>query len=63
MSWFKRKDKPRSVDPGEEKTVRTEGLFVRKGQRAFKIAVYTELPLEKKRALEKALAEQVLSKL
>src|SRR6185369_2909408 len=29
MSWFKRKDKPRSVDPGEEKTVRTEGLFVK----------------------------------
>ncbi|HKQ09417.1 MAG TPA: acetyl-CoA carboxylase, carboxyltransferase subunit beta [Blastocatellia bacterium] len=29
MSWFKRKDKPRSVDPGEEKTVRTEGVFVK----------------------------------
>ena len=29
MSWFKRKDKPKRVDPGEEKTVRTEGLFVK----------------------------------
>ena len=29
MSWFKRKDKPKHVDPGEEKTVRTEGLFVK----------------------------------
>ena len=29
MSWFKRKDKPKQVDPGEEKTVRTEGLFVK----------------------------------
>src|SRR5262249_2358403 len=29
MSWFKRKDKPQSPDPGEEKTVRTEGLFVK----------------------------------
>jgi acetyl-CoA carboxylase carboxyl transferase subunit beta len=29
MSWFKRKDKPQSPDPGEEKTVRTEGLFIK----------------------------------
>jgi len=29
MSWFKRKDRPKLVDPGEEKTVRTEGLFVK----------------------------------
>lgn len=41
----------------------TEGLFVKKGQRAFKLAVYTTLPLEKKRAMEKELAQQVLAKL
>lgn len=41
----------------------TEGLIVRKGQRAFKIAVYSTLPLEKKRAMEKSLAQQVLAKL
>ncbi len=41
----------------------TEGLFVKKGQHAFKLAVYTTLPLEKKRDMEKALAQQVLSKL
>jgi acetyl-CoA carboxylase carboxyl transferase subunit beta len=29
MSWFKRKDRPKSPDPGEEKTVRTEGLFIK----------------------------------
>jgi acetyl-CoA carboxylase carboxyl transferase subunit beta len=29
MSWFKRKDKPKQVDPGEAKTVRTEGLFIK----------------------------------
>ncbi|HJQ25875.1 MAG TPA: acetyl-CoA carboxylase, carboxyltransferase subunit beta [Blastocatellia bacterium] len=29
MSWFKRKDKPKSVDPSEARTVRTEGLFVK----------------------------------
>ena len=29
MSWFKRKDSPKPVAPGEEKTVRTEGLFVK----------------------------------
>ncbi len=41
----------------------TEGLFVKKGQRAFKLAVYSTQPLEKKRAMEKALAQQVLAKL
>jgi len=41
----------------------TEGLFVKKGQRAFKIDVYSTVPLEKKRAMEKALAQQVLAKL
>jgi hypothetical protein len=41
----------------------TEGLFFRKGQHAFKIAVYTTQPLEKKRAMETALAKQVLAKL
>ncbi len=41
----------------------TEGLIVKKGQSAFKIAVYSSLPLEKKRALETALAKQVLEKL
>ncbi len=29
MSWFKRKDRPKGQDPEEEKTVRTEGLFVK----------------------------------
>jgi acetyl-CoA carboxylase carboxyl transferase subunit beta len=29
MSWFKRKDKPKGHEPEEEKTVRTEGLFVK----------------------------------
>ncbi len=41
----------------------TEGLIVKKGQRAFKVAVYSTLPLEKKRALEKTLAQQVLARL
>ena len=41
----------------------TEGLFFKKGQHAFKIAVYTTQPLEKKRAMETALAKQVLAKL
>lgn len=27
MSWFKRKEKPKGPDPGEEKVVRTEGQF------------------------------------
>ncbi|HYP27080.1 MAG TPA: acetyl-CoA carboxylase, carboxyltransferase subunit beta [Blastocatellia bacterium] len=29
MTWFKKKDKPRLPDPGEARTVRTEGLFVK----------------------------------
>jgi len=39
------------------------GLIVKKGKVAFKIAVYGTLPVEKKRALEKTLAQQVVSKL
>lgn len=27
MSWFKKKDKPKSPDPGEERVVKTEGQF------------------------------------
>src|SRR5262245_31520847 len=29
MSWFKKKDRPKPPDPGEERTVRTEGLFIK----------------------------------
>jgi len=29
MSWFKRKDKPKSPDQSEARTVRTEGLFIK----------------------------------
>jgi acetyl-CoA carboxylase carboxyl transferase subunit beta len=29
MSWFRRKDKPGPSDPGEQRTVRTEGLFIK----------------------------------
>lgn len=29
MSWFKKKDRPRRPDDSEERTVRTEGLFVK----------------------------------
>ena len=39
------------------------GLIVKKGKVAFKIAVYGTLPIEKKRAMEKTLAQQVVSKL
>ena len=39
------------------------GLIVKKGNVAFKIAVYGSLPVDKKQALEKALAEHVVSKL
>ena len=39
------------------------GLNVRKGKVAFKIAVYGDLPLDKKQAMEKSLAQQVVSKL
>jgi hypothetical protein len=39
------------------------GLNVKKGNVAFKVAVYGDLPIEKKQAMEKALAQQVVSKL
>jgi hypothetical protein len=39
------------------------GLNVKKGNAAFKVAVYGDLPIEKKQAMEKTLAQQVLSKL
>jgi hypothetical protein len=39
------------------------GLIVKKGNVAFKIAIYGNLPMEKKKALEKTLALQVISKL
>jgi hypothetical protein len=39
------------------------GLVVKKGSIAFKVAVYADIPKEKKQALEKALAQQVLAKL
>ena len=29
MSWFKKTDKPKLPDPAEERTVRTEGLFIK----------------------------------
>src|SRR5215210_6471968 len=29
MAWFRKKDQPKSPDPAEERTVRTEGLFVK----------------------------------
>jgi hypothetical protein len=39
------------------------GLIVKKGDIAFKVAVYGDLPIEKKQAMEKTLAQQVVSKL
>ena len=39
------------------------GLIVKKGNVAFKVAVYGDLPMEKKQAMEKTLAQQVISKL
>jgi hypothetical protein len=39
------------------------GLLVKKGDVAFKVAIYGEMPTEKTKALEKSLALQVLSKL
>jgi hypothetical protein len=39
------------------------GLIVKKGNVSFKVAVYGTLPLEKKQAVEKTLALQVVSKL
>jgi acetyl-CoA carboxylase carboxyl transferase subunit beta len=29
MSWFRKRDRPKPPDPGEERTVRTEGLFMK----------------------------------
>jgi hypothetical protein len=39
------------------------GLIVKKGNVAFKIAVYGDIPIEKKESLEKTLAQQVVSQL
>ncbi len=39
------------------------GLIVKKGDVAFKVALYGDLPMEKKQAMEKTLAQQVVSKL
>ena len=39
------------------------GLIVKKRNVAFKIAVFGTLPIEKKQAMEKALAQQIVSKL
>ena len=39
------------------------GLLARKGDQAFKAAVYGSAPVEKKKAIEKALARQVVSRL
>ncbi len=39
------------------------GLIVKKGNVAFKVAVYGDIPIENKQAMEKALAQQVVSKL
>jgi hypothetical protein len=39
------------------------GLIVKKGNAAFKVAVYGPLPLEKKQAIEKTLALQIVSSL
>jgi len=39
------------------------GLMVKKGNLALKIAVYSDMPADKKKAVEKTLALQALSKL
>jgi hypothetical protein len=39
------------------------GLLVKKGGSSFKVAVYATLPVDKKEALELALAKEVLAKL
>jgi hypothetical protein len=39
------------------------GLIVKKRNVAFKVAVFCALPIEKKQAMEKALAQQIVSKL
>lgn len=38
-------------------------LIVKKGSVVFQVVIYSSAPIEKKRAMEKALASQVLSKL
>ena len=42
---------------------RLASLFVRKGNVAFKVTVYGQMPLEKMQAIENALAQQVVAKL
>jgi hypothetical protein len=42
---------------------RNVGLIVEKGNVAFKVAVYGDLPIEEKQAMEKTLAQQVIFKL
>jgi len=39
------------------------GLIVKKGNVAFKVAVYADIPLAEKEAMEKTLALQIVSKL
>jgi hypothetical protein len=39
------------------------GLIVKKGSITFKVAVYADIPIEKKQAMEKTLALQVVSNL
>jgi hypothetical protein len=39
------------------------GLIVKKGNVAFKVAVYGDIPIENKQVMEKTLAQQVVSKL
>jgi len=39
------------------------GLIVKKGNAAFKVAVYGQLPLEKKQTMEKTLAQQIVANL
>jgi len=39
------------------------GLIVKKGNVAFKVAVYGDIPIENKQAMEKTLAQQVVSEL
>lgn len=39
------------------------GVMVKKGNIAFKVAMYGDLPTEKKKAVERTLALQALSKL
>jgi hypothetical protein len=39
------------------------GLIAKKGNVAFKVAVYGDIPIENKQAMEKTLAQQVVSKL